>query len=192
MKRIHTTNLLLGVIAAEVVFLAAHAIANRQPAADRPFRAELPEPENSRGHSSTRSVSGALARVAQSLRRWFIGTDGESARGAGRPRDRREHDDADIRGRNRLATSPSNDRLRHAGPESDQNDGASLQGNMQGIAEKLKDPAWSGALAANDGNISLTDAERAVPMPRSARFVERLDRNPFIGGGMKDHSRDHI
>ena len=69
---------------------------------------------------------------------------------------------------------------------------AHLKGDMRGLTEKLQDPAWSGALAANAGNISLTDAERAVPMPGSAHLVQRLDRNPFIGGGMRDHSRDHI
>lgn len=65
-----------------------------------------------------------------------------------------------------------------------------LKGSMQGIADKLKNPAWAGVLAANEGNISLADAERAVPMPNTAQFVGRLDRNPFVGRGMKDRSRD--
>lgn len=65
----------------------------------------------------------------------------------------------------------------------------SLHGNLQGLAGKLKDPAWAGMLAANEGNVALTEAERAVPMPNSAQFVQRLDKNPYVGQGMKPHNR---
>ena len=60
-----------------------------------------------------------------------------------------------------------------------------LKGDMQGIAGKLKDPAWAGVLAANDGNTSLTDAERAVPKPNE-RSVCRLRQGFGVGDGYPD------
>ncbi len=116
-----TTNILLGIIAAEVVFLTVEAFADRWRNPWSPRQPPVPLPEEGRPE------------------------------GAGRKEEPEE---------------------------------THLTGSLQGLAEKLKDPAWAGVLAANEGNISLTDAKRAVPMPNSAQFVERLDRNPHVGKGM--------
>lgn len=129
MKSNSTTNFLLGIIAAEVVFLTVRAFADR-------WNEEPPY-----------------------------------LRGPHRP------------------VPPSDAEVSFEASNSEQFEDRQLKGSMQGVAEKLKDPAWAGLLEANAGNISLTDAERAVPMPKSAQFVERLDRNQFIGQGMKDRSR---
>ena len=60
-----------------------------------------------------------------------------------------------------------------------------LKGDMQGIAAELNDPAWAGVLAANAGNISQTDAERAVPLPNE-RSVCRLRQGFGVGDGYPD------
>jgi hypothetical protein len=121
------TNFLLGIIAAEVVFLTVEAFADRWRNPWSPVPHPVPPPEE----------------------------DGPEA-----------------------------------APQKEEPEDTHLTGSLQGFTEKLKDPAWAGMLAANAGNIALTDAERAVPMPKSAQFVERLDRNPYVGKGMKNHDRD--
>ena len=167
------TNILLGVIAAEVVVLTVQAFAERQASAAADGGGSLgsapqhkPQP-----HTAYFPLREALHQAALFFRRLF-GQGGDFV----------ESQDM----------APSAYRARpHAGMAADEDgDGPHFKGSLQGITEKMKDPAWAGLLAANDGNIALTDANRAVPMPNSGQFVERLDKNPYVGKGMKDHSRD--
>lgn len=179
MKKITPTNILLGIIAAEVVALTVAAMAARQsgkvpyfPSMDHPEPQEAPE---------RLSFGEALQRAAGLLRRFFFPSGINEAPDYGRG------------GNDRKAGNRFYDADRRKAPvqsgEEDQRE-IGREDQPPHIAAKLKDPAWAGLLAANDGNISLTEAERAVPMPNSAQFVGRLDKNPFVGKGMKDHSRD--
>lgn len=184
----NTTNILLGVIAIQVALLTVQAIAGRQPVAGRSHGpARRPKLQNSPRESL---LSGVLDQAAAFLR-WLLGREKTDIyRRNGKRSDSRS--DWDSEGK----YSGSKDSTAHrAGQsaqtlDSEEEEEMHLKGSMLGIAGKLNDPAWAGVLAANDGNISLTDAERAVPMPKSAQFVARLDRNPFVGKGMKDHPRE--
>ena len=172
------TNMLLGIIAIEVVVLTVQAIADRQPAPDkstRPIGRFKPQKSPSQF-----VLIQALNHVTNLLRWLFVREKAASLQRNGAR--------SEARGVQVFEGKHSERSTRHMdGKEASE---LELKGSMQGISEKLNDPAWAGVLAANDGNISLTDAERAVPMPKSAQFVERLDRNPFVGKGMKDHKRE--
>lgn len=171
------TNMLLGIIAIEVVVLTAQAISDRQPAPDKstgPIGRFKPQKSPSQF-----VLSQALNHVTNLLRWLFVREKAASSHRRARSEARGVQV---FEGKHFERSTPHTDRKKDAELE--------LRGSMQGISDKLNDPAWAGVLAANDGNISLTDAERAVPMPKSAQFVERLDRNPFVGNGMKDHKRE--
>ena len=176
-----STNIILGIIAAEVVYLTVQAFADRQLAAGKCFpSADQTKPQK----APVRFLfMEALHHVTGLLRSLFSDAKTDMIQGAPRLR------------RRLVSLRPQHEGGTYSdgANEEPEEEGIDLKGSMQGIAAKLKDPAWAGVLAANDGNISLTDAERAVPMPDSAKFVERLDKNPFIGKGMKAHSRnEHI
>ena len=178
MKKINPTNVVPGIIAAEVVLLTVKAFAGRLPDADKAFVPEGPSGPPKAAEPPF-LVVGAFQRVIGLLRRWIPGagldTPSHTRRVRGRVGSHRPYDEEE----------------EHSEDQADDHEGEiHLKGDMQGVAEKLKDPAWAGVLAANDGNISLTNAERAVPMPNSGKLVQRLDRNPYVGKGMKDHSRD--
>ncbi len=175
MKPITPSKIILSVVAAEVVFQALRAIADRQPAPAHPFNpAEEPK---SRPAPARLLCVGVLQQLLGIVMRAFncsfagMGASHPSPKQTYRPRTGR----AGITDHGELWT-----------PDLDE---VSRSGSRDALAEKLKDPAWAGVLAANDGNVSLTNAARAVPMPKTTQFVERLDRNPFVGMGMKDHSK---
>ncbi|MES2469444.1 MAG: hypothetical protein V4675_19220 [Verrucomicrobiota bacterium] len=195
MKRTNITNIVLGIIAAEVVIQTMQAFANRPFKEHQSLRhAEQPEPQE----MPRRFLLGeALSQVAGLLRRLFSGSDAHHTNGSQAGREQAQSlpvPDAEGRntGKQRGAPGLGDRSVRQAHTDGREDGEIQLKGSMEGIAEKLKDPAWAGVLASNHGNVALTDAERAVPMPDSAQFVERLDKNPFIGQGMKDHSRDKI
>lgn len=198
MKKPTLSNVLLGIIAAEVIYLTAQAIAERFPAeeaTDGPE--EQPEPKQMGGDSMW---SRAWHQAVTMLKRYFSeeGSDfPDTARrswqqpGSNRLRDVRSgggKQSGQSAGRAQ-ADRADEEEGRDESHDAD-HDGLHLHGSMQGISEKMKDPAWAGMLAANGGDIALTDAARAVPMPKSARFVQRLDRNPYVGKGMRNHSKD--
>lgn len=171
MKKLNLTNIVLGIIAAEVVYQTLHACADRVAALETPDPPAVPA-KRRKSHGPF-LIGEALNHVFSLLRRSIFGPPMDPA-----------PDSRALGNRNRGQQT--------ADPAGEEKEEIPLKGSMQGIAEKMKDPAWAGALAANDGNIALADAGRAVPMPNSAQFVERLDRNPFVGQGMKDHSRDKV
>lgn len=185
MKKTTITNLVLGLVAAEVVYLTAQAIADRQTARANAYPSRVPAAPPTT--TPMGFLSSLLHHASGMLRRLFFGFDADDA-GQDLERERDEF----LRRREAAESS-----ARYTDHGQQRLEGGAqaalpveLKGSMDGIAEKLKDPAWAGVLAANDGNIALTDAERAVPMPKSAQFVQRLDRNPYIGQGMKEHRRD--
>ena len=195
MKKANITNIVLGIIAAEVVFQTVQAIADRQLAVGKYSRPEeQPKPQKAGGHFF---LGAALQQAIGLLRCLFFGSKSESTRGAQCVREGVEShgpQDAERKfsGKQGSVASYTHRDAQPADNEEHEEEGVHLKGSMEGIAEKLKDPAWVGVLAANDGNVSLTDSQRAVPMPNSAQFLQRLDKNPFIGKGMRDHSRDKI
>ena len=171
------------------------SFADRPPAENPSFRlAEQPTPPKAR----RRFLFGeALSQAVGLLRRLFWGSEADNTNGsqAGRKQAQCLPDQDAEKSYSRKQRSVAGLAVRsvHQAHSEGHEDGEiQLKGNLEGIAEKLKDPAWAGVLAANHGNVSLTDAERAVPMPNSGKFVQRLDKNPFIGQGIKEHSRDKI
>lgn len=179
MKRVNTTNVVLSIFAAEVVLLTVKAFADRQAAADQSLRpVEGAVPPTFAGPFLLVNV---LQQTVGLLGRLLFGYKESYRFGDGR-------DDSGLRATHFALPNRGKYQARIDNADHDE-EAIEVTGDMQGFAEKLKDPAWAGVLAANDGNVSLTNAERAVPMPNSAKLVQRLDRNPFVGKGMKDHSR---
>lgn len=169
MKRVHTTNVLLGVIAAEVILLTLNALAERRDELAASGHAHQPEGRNRQDQSSS---GGLVQRLLRGLGRMFFGfTDDGKDEGRSRRDYLRQAEEAGMVGKEDR-TEEEHDRPVPEG--------------------KFKDPAWAGLLAANNGNIALTQAERAVPMPKSAQYLGRLDKNPHVGKGMRDHSRDRV
>ena len=163
------TNILLGVIAAEVVVPTVQAFAERQASAAAGGGKSVgaaPQP-----HMAYFPLREALHQAVLFFRRLFgQGDDSLDPQQTAPPADR-----------------GSTQAFRAA----DQDDHEpQFKDTLTGIADKLKDPAWAGMLAANDGNIALTDAKRAVPMPNSSQYAGRPDKNPYVGKGMKDHGRN--
>lgn len=194
MKKITTSNIVLGIIAAEVLFLTAQAIAERPsaPADDSPPDSR-PRPKNKVGDSL---LARAWHQASTMLKRFFSDplTDfpdtarrGWQQKGSNRLRNVQNRESG---GGHKGERFRGHDRQSVESQEDGNDTGTDAQRNLPGFAEKMNDPVWAGMLAANHGNAALADAARAVPMPKSARFVERLDRNPYIGKGMKDRSRN--
>lgn len=177
MKKVNPTNIVLGIIAAEVVLLTVKAFAECLPAAE-----QTPRRENQRGPQKAAApflIVQALRRVIGEVHRLILGLKPDFTQGSPGGQDVEQANDY-----------PSDDPVENFSDTDEvPAEAILLKGDMQGVAVKLKDPAWAGVLAANDGNVSLTNAERAVPMPNPGQLVERLDRNPYVGKGMKDHSR---
>lgn len=179
------TNLLLGTVAAGVCLLAARAIVRRQEERAA-VEGDFPKLREPAFTSSLRGdvaylLGEAVRRCGGMLTRLFSSAKTEIREGAARARERvaalrsGEEREGGISGENREEDGTDEEKRRPGTP---------------GIVDRLEDPAWAGVLASHDGDVHLAQTERAVPMPESTRLVERLDKNPFIGKGVSDKSRN--
>lgn len=198
MKRLNTTNLILGIIAAEVVCLTVQAIADRPYPSARQKSAQDQKPDPKPGPTYF-PIWNVMDQLAGWFRNLFFGPPSPRPplrRAAGQRSRLRQRPTDSAWDRNHDHDRDHDDHSQNQGRDQDHyqdfsgENNPALKGSMQGLTEKLKDPAWAGMLAANAGNVALTDAARAVPMPNAGKFVERLDRNPYVGNGMKNRSRD--